>query len=406
MMVKYCEIARKMFWILLLVLLQVLHVWFSIQNEGKELNEVKRNLLSPEGKTSDKKTRLNVIILTHMSSGSTFLGNLFNLHRDVFYHYEPLNELRMKVHGDRRDLGEWNVLDEKGKEAYRSDLSNLLRDLFACNFERKNTVNNLFPHWLRTTPGLLAWGETTNYTKESLRTICLSRRITVAKIMQTRFVPGETGIRELQRICSSEPKQFKCLIIHLVRDPRACISSLILNKFYMPKGPSSKLITLENTSLEGREMILHKTRIMCSLFEDNLNYVNEEWSKWFKGRYVLLRYEDIPGDLLTTVAQLYNFTGLNMTTVIMQWIQTGILPGVKMHDAAFIISKKDPDRVGHWRSRLDISLVTQIEGACWPLMYMMGYTSVNGSEHILHDTSHKLLTEKMPFLFPQKEQKQ
>ena len=74
---------------------------------------------------------------------------MFNLHPDVFYLYEPLNELRVVVHGDRRDLGEWNVLVEKAEEAYGTDFSNLLRNVFTCNFQGNETIDNLFPSWLR-----------------------------------------------------------------------------------------------------------------------------------------------------------------------------------------------------------------------------------------------------------------
>lgn len=50
-----------------------------------------------EVKTNHNKTRLNVILLTHMSSGSTVMGKMFNIHPDVFYIYEPLNALRRRM---------------------------------------------------------------------------------------------------------------------------------------------------------------------------------------------------------------------------------------------------------------------------------------------------------------------
>ena len=356
-----------------------------------------------EAESNANKPRLNVVILTHMSSGSTFLGNMFNLHPDVFYLFEPLNTLRRDVYGDRNGLVEWNVLDKKAEEAYRTDFSNLLRDFFPCNFQRDKTIDYLFPPWLRSirkAPNLLAWRSTdTTFTKESIREACKSRRITVAKIMQTRL-PGEIGIRELQRVCSSEPKNFECLIVHLVRDPRAVISSLIFRKFFIPAGPKAKLITEKHTSLEGKEMIRHNSEILCSLVEVNLNYVNTEWSNWFSGRYILTRYEDTTNDLLNTVSKMYNFTGLRMVTSINNWILEGKKPpGVKNRGPAFSVSKNDVKRIEKWRFRLDTSQVSEFEKWCCPLMYMMGYISVNGSERLLRDTYQKLWTDKMPFLF-------
>lgn len=48
----------------------------------------KRSSLSLRVSAEDNK-RWNVIILTHMSSGSTLTGNLFNLHPDVFIFMNP-----------------------------------------------------------------------------------------------------------------------------------------------------------------------------------------------------------------------------------------------------------------------------------------------------------------------------
>jgi len=236
-------IARRVYWVSLVVVPQVILILHSSRDKTTEMGQTESikwkatisdtagaNVINKTRKAESNanKPRLNVIVLTHMSSGSTFLGNLFNLHPDVFYLYEPLNKLRMAVHGDRKNLGEWNVLDKKAEEAYRTDFSNLLRDFFTCNFQGNKTIDNLFPGWLRRIhrSNFLAWrGTDTTFTNESVREACKSRRITVAKIMQTRL-PGDIGIRELQQVCTSEPNNFKCLIVHLVRDPRAVISSL------------------------------------------------------------------------------------------------------------------------------------------------------------------------------------
>jgi len=118
-------------------------------------------------------------------------------------------------------------------DAYRIDFSNLLLDFFACTFRRNNTVEELFPGWLQHFKnGVFAWrNQKTKLTQESLRKVCNSRKITVVKIMQFRL-PDDIGVQQLQRVCSSEPIQFECLINHLVRDPRAVLSSLIRRSFF------------------------------------------------------------------------------------------------------------------------------------------------------------------------------
>ena len=50
--------------------------------------------------------------------------------------------------------------------------------------------------------------------------------------MQTRL-SSEIGIGEVERVCRLDPSKFDCsLIVHLVRDPRAVLSSLIPMSFF------------------------------------------------------------------------------------------------------------------------------------------------------------------------------
>jgi len=285
-------------------------------------------------------------------------------------------------------------------DAYRIDFSNLLLDFFACTFRRNNTVEELFPDWLQhPKKGVFAWrNPNTKLTQELLREACTSRKITVVKIMQFRL-PDDIGVQQLQRVCSSEPTQFECLIIHLVRDPRAVLSSLIRRRFFLHDRYDRNLIRLHDKNQQAKEFVMRRTRRLCSLGEENLNYVNEERPNWFKSRYILVRYEDIISNLYSTVIRLYNFTGLPVVTSIRQWILEGKRP-VKTYGAEFSITKRDGYRIQNWRFRTRESLVSEFEEVCWPLMYMMGYISINGSERLLHNTSQTLRTEKIPFAFP------
>ena len=400
---KYYKIPSRLVWIFLaiVVLLMILCTFNSVNNLDGTNKIIETGSSEREAKINHRNTRLNVIILTHMSSGSTFVGNIFNLHPNVFYLLEPLRELRMSVYGDR-DLGEWNVMEAQENDAYGVDVSNLLRGLFTCSFHGQGTVDKVFPGWIRKPKRFdyLAWRSfTMQFTEESINEACNSRvrRITVAKIMQTRL-PGKIGIRELQCICSSEPNNFKCLIIHLVRDPRAVLSSLIQRQFFLPNGPKRNLIVTNNTTREGNNIISRNARILCSQVEENLRYVNAEWKNWFKTRYILVRYEDIVSDLVRSVQYMYNFTGLPLVPSIKNWIHKGE-PPVRSRDDIFVISKDDVDRIDHWRVILNKSLLSVLEDVCGPLMKLMGYISIqNSSDRHVNDPKLKLWTEKIPFL--------
>ena len=336
--------------------------------------------------------RWNVIILTHMSSGSTFTGNIFNLHPDVFYLYEPLHNLRRGVYGN-----EWNLFDEATNDAYKSDFSTLFRDVFDCGFREDATLKRAIPPFVRGSKRLTYWRYSSpEFTQETVRNACKAKKLTVAKVMQTRL-PRNIGIQELQRVCSADPARFDCLIIHLVRDPRAVASSLLGRKFFILGGPSRKLLTSNPLSTEGRELVKQLAELMCSQVSNNMNYATENWFNWFEGRYKAIRYEDVVRNPANTASELYNFVGLSMVESMHKWIVEGEKV-VGTGAATFTVSENDVNRIGHWRFDRDSSLVSLFEEACAPLMKLAGYIFVNGSEQLQHDLSKPLLTKEIPIL--------
>lgn len=339
-----------------------------------------------ELKTNRTRTRLNVIILTHFSSGSTVVGNMFNLHPDVFYIYEPLNGLRREI-----DTNEWHDLPKSTNDAFRNDSSTLLRDLFTCGFHEKRTIELVFPEWAK--PYNAWYNPSAPFTKETLREACKARKITVTKIMQTRI-----GIHELEQVCRSDPGTFDCLIIHLVRDPRAVLSSLIPRGFFMDRA-ATNLFNQKPMSPEGIKLLKGNVQKLCSLLVENLNHVNTEWSNWFKSRYILVRYEDAISNLLEAASDIYKFVGLPMVDIVTNWIKGTPPPGRKtMRYFGMVLSNKDADTIDKWRFREKSSLVSLFEEPCKPLMKTMGYILVNGSENLQHNKSMPLRTVKIPFL--------
>lgn len=333
--------------------------------------------------------RLNVIILTHMSSGSSFSGNIFNLHPDVFYLYEPLHDLRRVVYSD-----EWQPLDDLANNEYRNHFASLLRDLFTCAFREKTTLPRIFPQFLRDPKRLafMYWRVLRpELTNEVAREACTTRKITVAKIMQTRL-PRKIGIQELERFCSSDPNQFDCLIIHLVRDPRAVLSSLLRRKFFI-KDFRRYLFDSDKLSAQATEIIKQNAQLLCSQVEDNLNYVKKVWPKWFQGRYKLIRYEDIVTNAFNMMEDMYNFVGLAKVDSITKWILEG---KILVNTTGTQFSENDASRMDHWRFDEDPSIVSLFEEACAPLMKLMGYTSVYDSGLI--NNSKPVIAKEIPLM--------
>ena len=387
--------------VLVTIAIFVLVIIVVYMSQGSEMSEMVR-LKAPQRKTRNEsmiptsvvktnrtKTRLNVILLTHMSSGSTIVGNMFNLHPDVFYIYEPLNILRRDI-----NKNEWRALEKPSSDAYRQDFSTLLRDLFTCGFDEERTIELAFPILTRE---LNAWHSSTPLNKESLKKACKARKMTVTKIMQTRL-PREGGIHELEQVCRSDPSKFDCFIIHLVRDPRAVLSSLISRRFFV-EGPVANLFTQRPMSPEGIKLLKENAQMLCTLVIENLDHVYTEWSNWFKSRYLLIRYEDIISNLSKEVSDIYKYFGLPMVDIITNWIK-GIPPSGRdtSRYLALVISRTDTATIDKWRFRESPSLVSLFEEACSPLMKSVGYLSVNGSENLQRDKGRPLQSAKIPFL--------
>ena len=371
-------------------------IYTSQSNERTRLKmpqiENRNSLVSTpsEVETNNAETRLNVILLTFMSSGSTVVGNMFNLHPDVFYIYEPLHDLRRFVY-----KREWEVLDKSSNKAYREDFSTLARDLFTCGFEENRTIGLVFPKWARHFNNW--YNRSTPLTKESLGKLCNARKISVTKIMQSRL-PREIGIREVERVCRSDPSKFDCLIVHLVRDPRAVLSSLMKRAFFMGEHVK-RLLTQKPLSAEGISLLKKNAQMLCSLITGNVEYVNTEWSNWFKNRYILVRYEDAINNMSGAVNDMYKAIGLDMVKIISNWIKGVPPPGRSTsRTQATVLSNTDASTIDKWRFRENPSLVSLFEEACGSLMEAMGYILLSGSETLQHNNSKPLRTPNIPFL--------
>ena len=368
-------------------------IYTSQSNEMTRVNmpqtDTRRSFVSSTSEVTSNNTRprLNVILLTLMSSGSTVVGNMFNIHPDVFYIYEPLHALRRRVY-----KGEWLVLNKSTSDAFKKDFSTLLHDLFTCSFQEKRTIELVFPKWERQ---FNVWyKESTPLTEESLRKICNERKITVTKIMQTR-IPREIGIRELERVCRSDPSKFDCLIVHLVRDPRAVLSSLIRRGFFL-NGATRKMVSEKPLSPEAISIVKQNAQMICSLIAGNLDYVNSEWSNWFKSHYFLVRYEDAISNMSRAVNDMYKSIGLDMIETISNWIKGVPPPG--RSGKTMVISDTNAAAIAKWRSHENSSVISLFEETCGPLMKAMGYIFVNGSETLQYNNTKPLKTAHIPFL--------
>ena len=137
---------------------------------------------------------------------------------------------------------------------------------------------------------------------------------------------------------------------------------------------------------EAISIVKQNAQMICSLITGNLDYVHSEWSNWFTGRYILVRYEDAISNMSRAVNDMYKYIGLDMVESISNWLKGVPPPGQSTSRLrAMVISNADVTTIDKWRSLQSSSLVSLFEETCGPLMEAMGYIFVNGSETLQHN---------------------
>ena len=178
------------------------------------------NKQDKENKQYVKKTNIYLLSSTGRS-GSTFLSALIKSFPITFYLFEPLRPLSRKFKLDAE------LSNSMLKEIFNCNLSKHHLDLLSTEyyplFVKRNSCNEL-----KKCPK-----------KERLNDYCKKFNITVVKTIRTRLSSAETFMSSSDNV----------KIIHLIRDPRGFITSMIKVKWNMkPRKICDKLLQDINTS--------------------------------------------------------------------------------------------------------------------------------------------------------------
>ena len=129
--------------------------------------------------------------------------------------------------------------------------------------------------------------------------------------------------------------------------------------------PARNLLIQKPLSDEGISLLKKNAQILCSLVMENLDFVNSEWSNWFKNRYILVRYEDAISNMSRVVNDMYESLGLDMVETISNWIKGIPPPGRSTSRAkATELSNTGAATIDKWRFRESSSLVSLFEETC------------------------------------------
>lgn len=196
-------------------------------------------------------------------------------------------------------------------------------------------------------------------------------------------------VRQLETLRPlAEDPRLDMKFIQLVRDPRAVLASRMV-------AFSSKYKNWKRWATDGDIPVdddeVRKLKGNC----DNIRMSAEIGLKqpaWLRGRYMLVRYEDIARFPMSKAADMYNFTGLPFSSKVEEWILKNTQASKEV-SGVYSTQKNSSQQVEKWRFSIPFKLVQLVEKVCGPTMTLFGYRFAENKE-MLTDRSVSLIEEK------------
>ncbi|XP_006817791.1 carbohydrate sulfotransferase 1-like [Saccoglossus kowalevskii] len=328
--------------------------------------------LDTDGDNSTNNTRVKVIILAKMRTGSSFLGELFNHHPDFFYLFEPFLVVNQMVRS--------GVLQ---KRKFTSEMIRLLGRLLNCD------TSDYFVQYLNREKwmGLQQSNSISpGFTRKTFRELCNNQRHFSLKTIRVE------NIRDMWQYVRNASQNIK--ILHLVRDPRGMVHSRLKLKYLTNK----RIYGMGGVMMDPQ--LIHTTRDTCQWMARN---AQEGFNGpfWVRNNYKLVRYEDLAEKPFKTAKEIFNFMNIPIHPNVYEWIgkNTGEEPQTKdKHKYPYQTKRNSKATSQAWRSKLTAYAINAIENACGQrIMSMFGYKILKDSKN-LGNKSFTFVSPSVPVL--------
>ncbi|XP_051239233.1 carbohydrate sulfotransferase 1 [Dicentrarchus labrax] len=351
--------------------------------------------------------RTHILILATTRSGSSFVGQLFNQHPEVFYLFEPLYHVQLAVLprlAQSRNLAERRVMLGAARD--------LLRSLYHCHL-------NSLESYIRPRPANHSTDKL--FRRGASRSLCsppvceapLGREVQSLVLadegecarrcgplnvslaadacramrhaaIKTVRIPQISDLRAL-----IEDPRLNLKVVQLVRDPRGILASRI-ETFR----DTYRLWRLwRATGRRPHNLDLGQINTVC---EDFLRSVSTGLARpaWLRGRYILLRYEDLARFPLQKTRELYSFLGLVLHRSVEDWIINNTRGSSDLSSRQKFTTVRDSAaNAENWRVKLSFDMVVHTQTVCQPLFKLLGYKTVFHPRE-LRNLSHSLVEDR------------
>ncbi|XP_038142873.1 carbohydrate sulfotransferase 6-like isoform X2 [Cyprinodon tularosa] len=325
--------------------------------------------------------KVHVLLLSSWRSGSSFMGQVFSQHPSVFYLMEPAWHV-------------WSKMNNFGSRTLRMAVRDQMRSLYQCDFSvmdaymsDKRKASSLFMWYqsraLCSPPvcGLTPFGQISNM--DQCQKECDGRHFEMVEKackIYSHVVLKKTRFFELESLhpLLKDPN-LDLRIIHLIRDPRAV---------YRSKEESAlafkidNAIVLEHKKVPEAEENYQAMQEICQSHIRINQSATQNPPPFLRGRYKLVRYEDVTSNPLQEIQDIYEFVGLEMTDEMAAWINnmTRAKGKVKVQNA-FQINSRDAVQVSQaWRTTLPHNKVKRVQEVCKEAMSLLHYKTVGSEE--------------------------
>lgn len=212
---------------------------------------------------------------------------------------------------------------------------------------------------------------------------CLSKEHIVIKTVR---VPEVGDLRTL-----TEDPRLDLKIIHLVRDPRAILASRIMAfsdqfrawKIWNSTGRQPRYVDLTQITSTCKDM--------AASAETGL-----QRPVWLRGRYLLVRYEDLAFDPKDKASEIYKFVGLEMEDRVHTWIAKNTNSNVTSQSEwnyRYSTTRDSRTTAESWRLRLSFDIVRTVQELCRETLSLLGYKQVHSAAE-LRNLSYSLVEHR------------
>ncbi|XP_032743809.1 carbohydrate sulfotransferase 4 [Rattus rattus] len=324
---------------------------------------------------------VHVLVLSSWRSGSSFVGQLFGQHPDVFYLMEPAWHV-------------WMTFTTSTAWKLHMAVRDLLRSVFLCDMSVFDSYMNPGP---RKQSSLFQWEQSRALCSSPVCDFFPADQISSPKrckplCSQLPFDVVEKACRSHNHVVLKEVRflslqalyplltdpSLNLHIVHLVRDPRAVFRSRehttaeLMIDSHIVLGQNLKMIKEEDQPY-------YAMKIICKSHVDIVKAI-QTLPEVLQRHYLLLRYEDLVRAPLAQTSRLYKFVGLDFLPHLQTWVHN-VTRGKGMGQHAFHTNARDALNVSQaWRWSLPYTKVSQLQDDCGEAMDLLGYLQVRSQE--------------------------